>query len=110
MCLKFSLLLFETFFTQINIWLVALNMHVSFDVKCMLLLSDLNQTCNVSTNFSKTPTSNFMQFCSAILQLSHTDGQTDRHGKAERCMFATLMQTCLQIRVRDKTIRLKKDF
>jgi hypothetical protein len=60
----FSLqLLFKTFLIVINSWPVNVEMFVEtgvgLRVKCLLLLFDFNQNCNMVTDFSQTPSVKF---------------------------------------------------
>jgi hypothetical protein len=63
-------------------------MHAGIHVKCSLLLSDLNQNWNVSTNFNKTATIKFHgnPFSrSGVAAFAHTD----RHGKTSMRTFVS---------------------
>jgi hypothetical protein len=70
---NFYLHLSKRTFTLINIQQVAPEMNIEtcggFQVKCPLLLPDVNQNWNVLTNFSEISKINLIKICSAILNL-----------------------------------------
>ena len=62
-------------------------MYVGLHVQCPLFLPDVNDTWNFSTDFRKLQKSNFMKIHPVAAELSHADGQTDRHDEAN-CRFS----------------------
>jgi hypothetical protein len=87
--------MFETFFSPTYIWRVTDKMRVETHVKTRHSLG--NST-----------TSTFMQICSAVAKLlhkdTHTDRETDRHGRANRRSFATFIRELVKNYQRGMTL------
>jgi hypothetical protein len=77
--------------------LLHAKMHVGFNVKFSLLLSDLNQNQNMLVNFSVTP--QYQISWKSFLKLLHGDRwKRDRHGEAISDFFLNFyLWTCLKM-------------